>query len=65
MKARITITGTLEIELKPEDYSSEIKTDEERLAFEIAEMSNDPDIFWEIFDGHAVGPLVVTGELVK
>lgn len=65
MKARITVTGTLEVELKPENYTSDITTDEERLAFEIAEMSNDPDIFWEIFDGQAVGPLKVTGELVK
>jgi len=67
MKATITLTATLEINLKPENYATDYSSPlspERMLEIELEQMRNDPDIFWEINDSHGK-ELKITGELVK
>ena len=64
MKARFTLTATLEVELDNTLYGEPCISHEKMLEHEIQQLNEDPDMFWEIHDSKGTG-LKVTGELLK
>lgn len=64
MKARFTLTATLEVELNNQLYGEECISHEKMLEVETQQMTEDPDVFWEIHDSKGTG-VTVTGELLK
>lgn len=69
VKARFTLTATLEVELDTDLYDDSVLLDQNvvepqaMLNYEVQEMSSDPDRFWEIYDSKGTG-LTVKGELL-
>lgn len=64
MKARITYTAWIEVELNPDNYP-DCSTDEERLSLNLEQMRDDPDAFFETWSVQRNPTFRVEGELIE
>lgn len=64
MKARITYTAWIEVELNPDNYPN-CNSDEERLNQDLQQMQEDPDAFLEVHSTQDASQFKVTGVLIK